>query len=257
MPLRGHTQDFGLADVIQLIVQGGKSGALRCVSREETVVFGVDSAFVTRIETEGRPTGAQLGNRLVRAGVLTREALGRVLVRRARTQEPVESLVLELGLTDAETVQHHVTLLATDALLEIFLWAEGTYELIEGGAPEPNLWILPISLEHLLVQGIPLVHDWPRIDEAIPSAKMRIAERRTLPDTDLVSFGEISPEHLFAVDDGTGVSPLGDNERLVHGLCEPGLDVQTVLDRSPFHRLETCRCLSALLGQELLSLRSP
>lgn len=257
MPLRGQTQDFGLADAIQLIVQSGKSGALRCVSNEETVVFGVDAAFVNRVETEGRPTGARLGNRLVGAGVLTREELGRVLVRRARNQEPVESLVVELGLADPQTVQHHVTLLGTDSLLEIFLWADGTYELIEGGAPEPNPWIIPISLEELLVMGIPLVHEWPTIAEAIPSAKMRIAERRMIPDVLISSSFDSASELMFVGDDAGGANGLGDNERLVHGLCEPGLDVQTVLDRSPFHRLETCRCLNALLGQQLLSLRPP
>lgn len=254
MALRGYTQDFGLADALQLIVNGSKSGALRCVSQEETVVFGVDEAYITRVETEGRPTGARLGNRLVRASVLTRAELGRVLARRARTQEPVEALVVELGLTDTETVRHHVTLLAADALLETFLWTEGTYELIEGGAPEPSPWIVPISVEQLLMQGVPLVQDWPQIDETIPSANTRIASRRTIPQAAVTT--ELTTDLLFGSDSSPqSTSALDENERVVHELCEPGLDVQTVVDRSPFHRMETCRCLRTLVGNELVTLR--
>lgn len=251
MALRGETQDFGFADALQLIVQGSKSGALRCMTPGETVVFGLDRAHVTRVETEGRPTGARLGNRLVRSGLIDRDDLGRILVRRARTQEPLESLVVEFGLVPIEKVQHHVTLLSTDSLLETFLWPTGTYEFIEGGAPEPSPWIVPISLEQLLVQGVPLVHDWPQIDESIPSARTRIADRYDLPTMDLKPA--LTPDLLFNGDATSTGETVGDNERVVHGLCEPGLDVQTVLDRSPFHRMETCRCLRSLLEQQFLS----
>ncbi len=252
MALRGSTQDFGLADAFQLVTKGHKNGALRCVGPDSTVVIGLESGNVTRVEPEGRPTGAQLGNRLVRAGLLDRSSFGQVLARRARTQEPMADVIVELSLVDPERIREHLSLLATDAVLEVFTWSRGTYEFAEGLPPEPDRWIHPISVDWLLMQAIVLVDEWSNLKHDVPSPRWRVHGRTPLPVT--ADLDQLSADDLFGgnaggeIDDG-----FSSDEQTVHDLAAPGTDVQTILDKSPFHRFFTLRTLAILARRGHLS----
>jgi len=253
MALRGNTQDYGLADVLQLIASAGKCGILRCENDVDDIRVLVDSGWVVNVETSGRPNDAKLGTRLVRAGVITDGELGDALVRRAQTSERITEILLDEGLATVETLKHFATLLATDTLFGLFTWSRGTYEFMEGAVSPPRTFVQAVSLDEMLMQGIVLMDEWPVILKRIPSGASLIEHRWPLPPET-----EPSVDALFGGFEQEGeakASPeVGPNERVVHDLCRPGAEVQAVVDQAPFHRYETYRCISRLIGDHFLRL---
>ncbi len=253
MALRGNTQDFGLADVLQLIAKAGKCGILRCENETDDIRVLIDRGWVINVETAGRPNDAKLGTRLVRAGVITDAELGTALVRRAQTSEPITEIVLDLGIATQETLKHYTTLLATDTLFALFTWETGTYEFMEGAISAPRTFVEAIGLDEMLMQGIVLMDEWPKILKRIPSGGSVVEHRWELPPET-----EPSAEMMFGDFDmpGTSDAPVevGPNERVIYDLCHPGTEVQAVVDQSPFHRFETYRCISNLVGDQFIRL---
>ena len=261
MALRGHTEDYGLADALQLIQKAGKSGMLRCENEADDVRLLIDSGWILSAEMAGRPNDAELGSRLQRAGVITEGELGVALARRVRTSEPITEILLAMGLATVETLKQFATMMATDTLFEVFTWERGTYEFQEGAIQAPRTFVQAISLDEMLMQGIVIMDEWPRIKMRIPTERQVVDRRWALPPETKPSlealFGGFGDDALPPPPPKGGRIEVGDHERIIHELAIPGLDVQVLLDRSPFHRLETKRCLSVLIGEHYVRLRDP
>lgn len=255
MPLRGPIQDFGLADVLQLIAKAHRSGYIRITNDIDDLTVTFRDGRVTKVVDEGRPGDAKLGNRLVRAGLLTNAELGQALKRRVETNKPIAYILRELGLATQESIVQYATMEATDALFDVFTWRRGTYEFEETDVPPSDSPIEPIPADALLMQGIVLIDEWPTIKDRIPDERCRIARRFELPP-------EPEPEEMpmFGLTEGlesATQTEIGPNERVVHELCTPGHAVRTIADRAPFHRFETLRCLSHLIGFLYIDLAEP
>ncbi len=255
MALRGSLQDLGLADILQLIFKTKKVGRLRLSNDFDEVWADINKGWIVDADTDGRPSDAKLGSRLVRAGLLTNAELGIALRRRADTGAPIAAILIQAGYATPETITKYATLQATDTIFEVFTWTHGQYHFQEQSLGDPSPWVQPINGDQLLMHGIVLASEWPTIARQVPSGDYLVAHRRPLPPEQ-----EMTPEFLFT-DSGSQpvVSPddIGPNERHVHELAQPRLNVQGVIDRSPFHRLETCRCLSKLVGAGYLRLMAP
>lgn len=254
MALRGSLQDLGLADILQLIFKTKKVGRLRLTSDFDEVWADIHAGWIIDADHDGRPSDAKLGSRLVRAGLITNAELGVALKRRADTEAPIAEILTQAGYTTPETITKYATLQAMDTIFEVFTWREGEYEFAEQAVPAPRPGIEPINGDQLLMHGIVLANEWPTIARRVPSGDWRVAQRRPLPPEP-----ELTPDLLFTDPDATEVSghDLGANERIVHELAQPGMNVQMVIDHAPFHRLETCRCLSKLIGGRYLRLTAP
>lgn len=255
MSLRGAIEDFGLADILQLIAKSQRSGYIHLANDFDEIKVTVSEAWVTRVEDEGRPGDAKLGNRLVRAGLLTNAELGQALKRRADTGAPITKILVELGLATADTIRQYATLEATEALFDVFTWRSGTYEFQETSVPMDNERIEPISAEALIMQGIVLVDEWPLIKERVPHEKCRVVRKFELPPEP--ALDEMAMFGLGGDGVGAAETEVGANERVVHELCVPGAFVRAIVDRAPFHRFETYRCLSNLIGLLYVELAPP
>lgn len=252
--MRGSVEDFGLADILQLIAKARKSGVVTVANDEDEVSVTIKDGFIFDAQKTDRPSDAQLASRLVRAGLLTRSQLGQALKRRADTEEPMASILIELGFAMRETIELHASLQVHDILIGLFTWTSGTYDFSERPIePKPG-WFDPIDAEHLLMRGIRIADEWPLVCARIPSFSFQVEQRAALPPEP-----EVDEEALFqdfSAGD-TNLNEIGPNERMIHELCLPGTDVQTIVDRASIDRYETCRCLSALIGEGLLRLQDP
>jgi hypothetical protein len=251
--MKGRIQDFGLADVLQLILNSGKTGTLHLDNGEDEVEVGIEGGAVVSAEIPFRPSGSQLASRLMRAGVITQSQVGNALKRRAETGEEMPKVLMKLGYTDRETLALYLNLQMAEILFDLFTWKTGTYEFIPGKIDEPNELIEPAGIEHLLMNGFRIADEWPLVCARIPSFSYRVFGRRMLP-----------PEEPQLSDDLFGMhtepaltEDIGPNERVIHSLALPGTDVQTIIDRAPIDRFETCRCISTLIGAGFLELEPP
>ncbi|MCK6548561.1 DUF4388 domain-containing protein [Myxococcota bacterium] len=242
MALRGQIEDFGIADLFQLIVQGGKSGFVTFSDDIDEIRVAFKDGWIVGAENTQRPGASELASRLATLGVITGAQLGRVLKTYAETEEPVARILVEGHYAPLEIVRQLATLQALDLLFEVFTWPAGAYAFEESWVDGAPPWFEPISTDFVLINGIELVDEWPRIQETIPSHQLKVVRVRDL---------EPRRQHAALVDDlvmpSELVDEIGDIERHVFELCRPGNVVKTVLERMPTSRFEAARGLSRLV----------
>ncbi len=251
--MKGRIQDFGLADVLQLILTSGKTGTLRLDNGEDEVEVGIAGGWIVSADTPFRPSGSQIASRLVRAGLMNQAQMGSALKRRAESGEDMPTILTELGFARPDTLSMYLNMQMIETLLDLFTWKTGTYEFTPGKIEQPHQLIEPAGIEHLLMHGFRIADEWPLVCARIPNFAYRILERHELPP----SRPEESDDLFGMKTQPNAGEDVGQNERLIHMLCLPGTEVQTIIDRAPIDRFETCRCLSTLIGSSYLSLEPP
>ncbi len=251
MPLRGTVHDYGLADVLQLIAAGSRSGRLRLDREGDVLELALSVGQVVDART-GAPLDAALGSRLVQAGLLTDEQLGWALAERARTGRSLAHLVIGAGHLSREEVGHHATLQRWETVLGPFTWDRGRYTFEDTDVTVVDGWVEPIPVDQLLRRGLRLVEDWRAATAVVPSRTWMVERRLPLP----AATGDDPFAEAFG-DDGPLEEPISDEVREVHALAEPGARLHRVLGRSPFDRYETTLALAELVGRGFVVLSPP
>lgn len=252
MPLTGTVTDFGLADVLQLVARGGRSGRLRMEQGADVVDVHVDAATVIEAHTE-RATEGELGSRLVQAGRLSEEDLGRALAERARTGRDIGTILTQAGAVDPDVVRHHATLQRWDMLMAPFVWERGHYRFEDAEITVVDGWAESIPVDLVLMKGLRLIEEWPAARVTIPSRSWIIARRLPLParSTETDPFGTLT-ETPELIDE-----ELGDEARMIHDLAAPGERVARILGCSPLDRFETTLTLALLAKLRYLVVTPP
>ena len=243
MPLSGTIQEFGVADIFQLISQQAKTGRLSLSNGVETVLVRFRDGTVIHAGHASGPSDRLLGGLLVRAELVDAQQLEHGLDEQRRTLKRLGMVLEELGYIDRPTVREMARLQMTETLYSLFSWSGGTYEFETMPVEDSPDGIEPIRAENVVMNGVRITDEWPSIREQIPSYAWTVERLRPLP----------APKSLD--DDGLGLAlsvagdPLGPAERRVYGLIAPTRSVQKIIDLSRLGEFESCRALSELIGQ--------
>ncbi len=168
MRLDGSLEDFGLPDVLQLLAQTQKTGALH--------LQATDSARRGLIRLGGGSVDGAcsdlrrqaLARRLVGAGIVSDDALtGAVDDVRAGAASLVRALIERSGLAPDE-VKPVAADHATDAVCELLRWTSGTFSFMVGEV-DPDQLELALRAEELVAEGQRRMQVWPTLTSHIPS----------------------------------------------------------------------------------------
>lgn len=250
--MSGTIQDFGVADIFQLISQQAKTGRLSLSNGVETVLVMFKDGRVVHAETASTPPERLFGSLLVRAEIIDAKQLERALEVQRRTLERIGAVLVSEGFVDEATVTEMARLQVTETLYGLFEWSRGTYEF-ETSNVDMYLGVAsPIRAEHLVMNGIRMTDEWPGIRARIPSYDRLVERVRPLPPAPAPSepadpFGLTVPPE----------DPIGPPERAVYALVRPGRTVQKLVDVSRLGEFETCRALSELMGQGYVRVVEP
>jgi Domain of unknown function (DUF4388) len=173
MALEGALRDLGLAEVIQLLAGGRRTGALRVSggagARGAILRFADGAITAARWDDEPEP----LLSALSQSGLI--DADDRVAAAKwASEQSPPRSMVDGLVETGAITVRARDTVarrLIDDLCFELTTFAEGTFSFTDGesvSAVEPAT-SLHLSGEELFLDAARRRDEWPAIESRIGS----------------------------------------------------------------------------------------
>ena len=125
--LHGNLNDFGIAEVFQLIGQQRKTGTLVVGEDAESIFLAFDEGCVVRGGLVGsRSEREPLGQQLVRSGYLTREQLENLLSESERSARPLSDLLLATGLIEPGVAR--LEKIAADDAYAAVLLAEHYYK---------------------------------------------------------------------------------------------------------------------------------
>jgi tetratricopeptide (TPR) repeat protein len=226
MAIKGSLSEASLADVVQLLALGMKSGCLSVADRSRLGQIFFERGRVTFARIVNRRD--RLGDLLVRDGLLTADRLEAVLGEQARRPDSrLGEMLIDQGLLTKEQLDRYIVLQIEEAVFHLFTWSRGSFFFEAGERPDERETTVSISPDSLLLEAARRVDEWSLIEKKIPSL-------------DLVFT--VDRERLAA----SGVALTPEQERIVP-LLDGTRSVQHIVDATGLTEFDTGRELFGLI----------
>lgn len=228
MALEGSLQDFGLADILQLIYFQRKTGLLTLEGRMDRVrLFFVDGN-IAGAESRRRLDDNRLGKILVKKNIITDAELQAALEEQRSAGGKLGGILLNRGVAQKELVQDILRNQIHETVTQLFSWKQGSYSFEAQGISQDRDFPFSLDTQHLLMDGLRIMDEWSLIKGKI-----------TL---DMV-FGRIS-------DPPSGLMP---DEKEVLACVDGENDVSTIVDLTGQDNFEVSKTLISLVEKGIIS----
>ena len=235
--LRGNLQDFGIAEVFQLIGQQRKTGTLDVSHGAETLRLAFDAGCVVWARPLGSGDG-MIGERLVRCGLLTQERLEELQAESKVCARPVSMLVVDAGDVTAEAAAQIEEMVTEETIFIVLRWSEGSFDFsarpVKHDRPAEKL----LAAEQILMDGLRRVDEWQTFADFVPDGETVFARRAPL-------------DHYKRDLSGEAKRRLPSAER-VYRLVDSRLTAQRVMDLSRLGLFDAPRALADLHSHDVI-----
>ena len=254
MALKGTLKDFGIADILQLIGQQQKTGALVLTQKQDTVAVTFKDGNILRAETTSRNRKDLIGSMLVAAALVTEQQLEFALETQKRTLQRLGDVLVSQGVLTEQKFKSMVQLQTSETLFKLFAWKAGTYEFEQKDVETENT-LTPLRAESVLMEGFRRVDEWPVVRKRITSLQMTFEKMKELPPEELkkddfdAALDDAFAEEKKSVNKGEFKS-VGENERTCYNLIAAGRTVQRIIELSALGEFETAKALCNLINLE-------
>lgn len=230
MAIKGSLREASLADVVQLIYLGRRSGCLSVASERNFGSIWFDDGWIVFASMVTRTD--RLGERLVAAGRLTPAQLDEAIaVQRAVPGRRLGAVLVQQGLLAREELEAELRRQVEETVYTLFTWTSGTFSFEAGVSPEEGEATVRLNPEGLLLEGARRVDEWSVIAKKIPSLDAIFAKEGTpRPEGDDAALVEIERRIVPLLDgkrtaraivDATGLTEF-EVSRALYGLLSAG-----------------------------------
>jgi hypothetical protein len=232
MALSGTLKDFGIADILQLVAQQGKTGKLQLKAQKRTIDIFLRQGLIYAVEVKGENPSRAIVDSLIDSETLDPE--------RAQTvgqHEQLSSLqqaLAEHGIEFEEVAQVHQRL-ALETLYACFGWKEGTYRFDPSDGEERGFEVGRLKTEPVLMEAFRQLDDWPRLREKAPRESVSYERTGLLPSAGFEDGDEYSEE-----------------ERRLFALVAPGRDLRKLAAMAALSRFDATAAVVKLLTAGLI-----
>ena len=173
MALSGTLKDFALPDIFQLIGMQRKTGLLTLKSEKETVTVAFENGMVMAADSSIRRLDDLLGNFLVRRRKISKSVMDEVLAKKKESMQRLVYILKSEDTVDIETLKQAFSEQVQQIVFSIFRWKSGQYDFDPTAKLDyDKSAVNPVSTDHILMEGIRRVDEWPIIEKRIPTTKL-------------------------------------------------------------------------------------
>jgi len=175
--IKGSLREASLADVLQLLALGQKTGCLTVTDRTNLGYIYFDRGRIVYASLVNRLD--RLGDILLKSGRISTQQLqdGIALQERHRERRLGEILVRQGAISQAD-LEHFMRMQIEEAVYFLFTWTRGTFTFEADVRPIEQEFTLSINPETLLLEGARRVDEWSLIEKKIPSMDLVFAIHR-------------------------------------------------------------------------------
>lgn len=227
--LRGSLEEFALSDIFLLIAGARKTGRLEISRRAGSggVYFRDGEIYFA----ESSLTREPLGQKLIRAGVLSERDLMKALDEHASSGMRVGEVLVRNGAIDKSQLAVAIRSQVQDAVSDCLKWEVGEFEFESSSEVVAEIPIR-VTVDYVIMEASRLIDDVAGTERKIRSRKMvlqRVADAREAKQVLRLSTGE---ERIFLTVDGERqvsgiIADAGGDEltvlRTLHGLLSAGM----------------------------------
>jgi uncharacterized protein DUF4388 len=164
--LSGDLGAFSLADIVNLLAMGKRTGVLRLTRGAETRVLTWQNGEI--VFARSNSVRNSLGNFLVRKGVITPEQNA---LSAAQIDENTRhgKVLVRMGFISADQLHWAVKQQVLEIVYSLFHWRSGLFEFIEGPPDNQERITLAMSTTRIIMDGVHRLDEWTRLRAAIPN----------------------------------------------------------------------------------------
>ena len=226
MAIRGNLSEASLADVLQLLAIGQKTGCLSLAGEGSFGSIHFDRGRIVHAGVVNRSD--RLGDRLVRQGAIAADQLARVLsTANAQDDRDAADALLAAGVVERDALEPLYRAQVEDAVYHLFAWTRGTFTFEAETRPSGRDVLISVSADSLLLEGARRVDEWTLIAKKIPSLDL-----------------------IFEVDAARVANrevPLSPTQEKIVPLVDGTLDVSTIIERSGLGEFDVGKAIFGLL----------
>ncbi len=167
--LRGNLEDFGIADVFQLIGQQRKTGVLEFRAEDGLEVrLRFDRGAVVSAAPSGARAEDALAEMLVRCGKLTRRQVEELNDECQAAAQTAPRLAQSAGWIEEAELHRIEDLLTRETFFNLLRWEHGAFDFhnepVDHSRPIESL----LGAEQILMDGLRMVDEWHSFSEMAP-----------------------------------------------------------------------------------------
>ncbi len=265
MALKGTLSDFALPDIFQLIGMQRKTGLLTLENDRETVIVVFEVGKVVHADSTVRRLDDLLGNVLVRQGKLKKEDLEAALARQKVSMQRLGYVLTNQGYIASPDLKEALSEQVQQIVFRIFRWKDGHYNFEPSNEVDYDREnVIPVTADHILMEGIRRVDEWPIIEKRIPS--LDIAFRQLVPK-DQIQVGQDDSDDKSGLDvalgglgggsaspdRGGGTLVMSPQEAQVYSYVNPKNSVAAIVDLTGLGDFDVCRVMFDFLDRNLIA----
>jgi hypothetical protein len=237
--LGGNLQDFGIAEVFQLIGQQRKTGVLEISLSQRTMRLAFDSGAIVWASPVGSSEYAVLGEQLVRSGLITNTRLEALVEESESSARHLPALLVATGAVTEEELEETTELLTRETIFEVLRWSEGSFHFsaqsVNHDRPRDSL----LAAEQILMDGLRMLDEWRTFVDRVPA--------------DDVVFQQSRPLDVYRHRvQGEARQRLPQAER-IYQLVDGRLNARRIIDLSRLGTFEATRVLAELSDARAIS----
>lgn len=242
MELKGKIDDYGIADIFQLIGQQRRSGILTVKSGKNIgEVYFVQGMISRAHPAYSDPRKNPLGECAVKANLVGEKNLEKALVVQEKTLKPLEELFLEMKFLDQYDIQKLADFLLSETLYDVLQWRSGEYDFAMKDVDHDERFYELVSVDHILLDILRMIDEEPELLRRIPN--VNIVFEKTAgggdQDIDFLSSDDDEDEETY--------------EEIVYNFVNGRNRVRTIIDRSLLGRYHTLNALVSLIDAGLIA----
>jgi hypothetical protein len=196
--LRGNLEDFGIADVFQLIGQQRKTGVLEFHAEDGSQVqLRFDRGAVVSAAPAGTQAEEALAEMLVRCGKLTRGQVDELNAECEAAAQTAPRLALAAGWIEEVELNRIDDLLTRETFFDLLRWERGAFDFHNEPVDHARPFESLLGAEQILMDGLRMVDEWQSFSEIVPedavfqrAAGFEEYRRRATLDASLIDDAE-------------------------------------------------------------------
>jgi Domain of unknown function (DUF4388) len=171
MGITGNLATMSIADLLQFLETGQKSGALRVIRENVTKeIFFEEGCIIGSKSTDPKE---YFGQFLLHYGKIDEPQLRQALVNQRHQRDmPLGKILRSMGVFSEGEMTELLHRLAMEILYELFLWEQGDFQFEDGVSPPPTATRIEIKPTRLVMEGVYRMDEWRRYREVLPSDRV-------------------------------------------------------------------------------------
>lgn len=182
MGISGNLRTTALADLLQWVAEGRKTGTLRIDNGTfEKKLFFFEGRVISTSSSDPKEF---LGHFLVSHGFLNENELAKAVEMQESNKMLLGKILTTIGVLTEETLDRMLRLKSEESIFDLFAWSEAEFSFLDEELPEGTLVPMDLDVPLLVFLGMQRVDEWGRIRTRIPSAQYVAVIVRTLEASD-------------------------------------------------------------------------